>query len=88
MRSAKPWPKEWRWLRRTVRKPREPSVKYIKIDDPKILDISYDDYVPYFETSLAVREQVIRAELEYLNEKDFPRAKSTNQQDLFENSIV
>jgi NitT/TauT family transport system substrate-binding protein len=62
--------------------------KYIKIDDPKILDISYDDYVPYFETRLAVREQVIRAELEYLNEKDFPRAKSTNPKEFFDNSFV
>jgi ABC-type nitrate/sulfonate/bicarbonate transport systems, periplasmic components len=26
MRLAKPWPKEWRWLRRIMRKPREPSV--------------------------------------------------------------
>jgi len=44
--------------------------------------------VPYFETSLAVREQVIRAELEYLNEKDFPRAKSTNPKEFFDNSFV
>ena len=62
--------------------------KYIKIDDPKILDTSYDDYAPYFETNLAVREQVIRAELEYLNEKDFPRAKSTNPKEFFDNSFV
>jgi NitT/TauT family transport system substrate-binding protein len=62
--------------------------KYIKIDDPKVLEISYDDYVPYFETSLAVRDQVIRAELEYLNEKDSPRAKSTNPKEFFDNSFV
>src|SRR5262244_1711330 len=52
--------------------------KYIKIDDPKILDASYDAYAPYLETSLGVRDQVIRAELDYLNEKEFPRAKSAN----------
>jgi NitT/TauT family transport system substrate-binding protein len=62
--------------------------KYIKIDDPKILDTSYDDYAPYLETSLAVREQVIRAELDYLNEKEFPRAKSTNPKEFFDNSFI
>jgi len=62
--------------------------KYIKIDDPKILDTSYDDYAPYLETNLAVREQVIRAELDYLNEKDFPRAKSINPKEFFDNSFI
>jgi NitT/TauT family transport system substrate-binding protein len=62
--------------------------KYIKIDDPKILDTSYDDYAPYFETNLAVREQVIRAELDYLNEKESPRAKSTNPKEFFDNSFI
>jgi len=40
------------------------------------------------ETSLAVREQVIRAELDYLNEKEFPRAKSTNPKEFFDNSFI
>lgn len=62
--------------------------KYIKIDDPKILDTSYDDYAPYLETNLAVREQVIRAELDYVNEKEFPRAKSTNPKEFFDNSFI
>ena len=62
--------------------------KYIKSDDPKILDASYDDYAPYLETGLAVREQVIRAELDYLSEKDFPRAKNTNPKEFFDNSFI
>jgi NitT/TauT family transport system substrate-binding protein len=62
--------------------------KYVKIDDPKMLDASYDAYAPYLETNLAVRDQVIHAELDYLNEKEFPRAKSTNPKEFFDNSFV
>jgi hypothetical protein len=62
--------------------------KYAKVDDQKMLDASYDAYAPYLETSLAVRDQVIRAELDYLNEKEFPRAKSANPKEFFDNSFV
>ncbi len=62
--------------------------KYLKIDDPKMLDASYDGYVPYIETNLAVRDQVIRAELDYLSEKEFPQAKSANPKEFFDNSFV
>src|SRR5262249_8338824 len=55
-------------------------------DDQKMLDASYDAYAPYLETSLAVRDQVIRSELDYLNEKEFPRAKSANPKEFFDNS--
>ena len=62
--------------------------KFVKVDDPKIIDASYDAYAPYLETSLAVRDQVIRSELDYLDEKEFPKVKSANPRDFFENSIV
>jgi len=62
--------------------------KYLKIDDPKMLDASYDGYAPYIETNLAVRDQVIRAELDYLSEKEFPQAKSANAKEFFDNSFV
>jgi NitT/TauT family transport system substrate-binding protein len=62
--------------------------KYVKVDDPKMLDASYDAYAPYLETNLAVRDQVIHAELDYLNEKEFPRAKSANPKEFFDNSFV
>ena len=62
--------------------------KYVKVDDPKMLDAAYDAYAPYLETSLAVQEQVIRAELDYLNEKEFPKAKSANPREFFDNSFV
>jgi NitT/TauT family transport system substrate-binding protein len=62
--------------------------KYAKVDDPKTLDAAYDAYAPYFEMSLAVRDQVVRAELSYLNEKEFPHVKNANSRDYFDNSFV
>jgi ABC-type nitrate/sulfonate/bicarbonate transport system substrate-binding protein len=62
--------------------------KFLKVDDPKILDASYDGYAPYWEMSLAVRDQVIRAELDYLDEKEFPKAKNANPREFFDNSFV
>jgi NitT/TauT family transport system substrate-binding protein len=62
--------------------------KYLKIDDPKMLDASYDGYAPYIETSLALRDQVIRAELGYLDAKEFPQAKGSNPREFFDNSFV
>jgi len=62
--------------------------KYVKVDDPKILDASYDGYAPYWETSLAVRDPVIRAELDYLDAKEFPQAKNAIPREFFDNSFV
>ena len=62
--------------------------KYLKIDDSKMLDASYDGYAPYIETNLGVRDQVIRAELDYLSEKEFPQAKSANPKEFLDNSFV
>ena len=61
--------------------------KFAKVDDSKILDASYDAYAPYIETNL-VRDQVIRAELGYLDPKEFPQAKNANPRDFFDNSFV
>jgi NitT/TauT family transport system substrate-binding protein len=62
--------------------------KYVKADDPKILDASYEGYVPYWEMSLAVRDPVIRAELDYLDAKEFPQAKNAIPREFFDNSFV
>jgi NitT/TauT family transport system substrate-binding protein len=62
--------------------------KFVKVDDPKMLDASYDAYAPYWEMSLGVRDQVIRAELDYLNEKEFPQARNANPKEFFDNSFV
>jgi hypothetical protein len=43
--------------------------------DKLIVDAWYDAYAPYIESSLAARDQVIRAELGYLDPKEFPQAK-------------
>jgi len=62
--------------------------KYLKVDDPKILDASYDGYAPYWEMNLLVRDQVIRAELDYLDEKEFSKAKNANPREFSDNSFV
>ena len=48
----------------------------------------YNACAPYWEMSLAVRDQVIRAELDYLDEKEFPRAKNASPREFFDNSFV
>lgn len=62
--------------------------KHLKVSDPKVLDAAYDFYAPYLETKFAVRNDVIRAELDYLNEKEFPQLKIANTSDFFDNSFV
>jgi hypothetical protein len=62
--------------------------KFVKIDDQMMLDSAYDAYAPHWETSFAVRDQVIRADLGYLNEKEFPQAKRANTREFFDNSFV
>jgi hypothetical protein len=62
--------------------------KFVKIDDQTTLDDAYDAYAPHWETSFAVRDQVIWAELSYLNEKEFPQAKNANSREFFDNSFV
>lgn len=62
--------------------------KFVKVDDPKILDASYDAYAPYLETNLAVRDDVIRSELDYLDEKEFPKARSTKTREFYDNTFI
>jgi len=62
--------------------------QYVKVTDPEILDASYDAYAPYLEMSLAVRDQVIRAELDYLEAKEFSQARNANPREFFDNSFV
>ncbi|MBI2357635.1 MAG: ABC transporter substrate-binding protein [Deltaproteobacteria bacterium] len=62
--------------------------KYAKIDDPKMLDGTYDAFAPYWDNSLAVRPEVIRAQFDYLDEKEFPAARNTDPREFFDNSFV
>lgn len=62
--------------------------KYGKIDDPATIDGTYDAFAPYWAMSLAIRPEAIRAQLEYLDEKEFPNAKNADPKDFFDNSFV
>jgi len=62
--------------------------KFVKVDDPKILDASYDAYASYLETNLAVRDDVIRSELDYLDEKEFPKARSAKTREFYDNTFI
>ena len=73
---------------------RDPSVakkaisKYVKIDDPATIDGTYEAFAPYWAMSLAVRPEAIRAQFEYLDEKEFPNAKNANPREFYDNSFV
>jgi NitT/TauT family transport system substrate-binding protein len=62
--------------------------KYAKIDDPPTIDGTYDAFAPYWAMSLAVRAEAIRAQFDYLDEKEFPNVKNADPKDFFDNSFV
>ena len=62
--------------------------KYAKIDDGALIDGTYDAFAPYWAMSLAVRPEAIRAQFEYLDEKEFPNAKNADPRDFYDNSFV
>lgn len=62
--------------------------KYTSTDDPKILDGTYAAFAPFWDMSLAIRAEVIQAQFDYLDEKEFPQAKQANPGEFFDNSFV
>lgn len=62
--------------------------KYAQIDDPKMLDGTYDAFAPYWEMGLAVRAETIQAQFGYADEKEFPQAKNADAREFFDNSFV
>jgi NitT/TauT family transport system substrate-binding protein len=62
--------------------------KYVKIDDPATIDGTYEAFAPYWAMSLAVRPEAIRAQFEYLDEKEFPNAKNADPREFYDNSFV
>lgn len=60
----------------------------LKIDDPKMVDDTYEVFSPYWMTSLGVREEAIQAHFDSLEEKEFPNAKNANAKDFIDNSFV
>lgn len=78
----------------TVLSRQNPSVakkaiaKYSDIDDPKVIDGTYEQFAPYWEARLAVRNESIQGQLMYLDEKEFPRAKEARASDFIDNSFA
>jgi len=62
--------------------------KYGKIEDPAAVAGTYDAFAPYWAPSLGVRPEAIKAQFEYLDEKEFPNAKSADPKDFYDNSFV
>ena len=73
---------------------KEPAVakkaigKYVKIDDGPTIDGTYDAFAPYWAMSLAVRPEAIKAQFEYIDEKEFPNVKTADPKDFYDNSFV
>jgi len=62
--------------------------KYTDSDDAKIIDGTYEQFSPYWDAALAVRSEPIQGQLNYLEEKDFPRVKDARPADFFDNSFA
>ncbi len=73
---------------------KDPSVakktiaKYGQIEDPKLIEGTYEQFSPYWEMSLHVRADAIQAQFSYMDEKEFPQAKNADAKDFFDNSFV
>lgn len=63
-------------------------MKYAQIEEPRLVDGSYDMFAPYWAMSLAVRPEAIQAQFGYLDEKEFPNAKDSDPKEFFDNSFV
>jgi len=53
-----------------------------------MIDDTYEQFAPYWDTGLAMKSESVQAQLSYLGEKEFPRAKDARPADFFENSFV
>ena len=62
--------------------------KYAKIQDAPTIDGTYDAFAPYWAMSLGVRPEAIKAQFDYLDEKEFANAKNTDPKDFYDNSYV
>src|SRR5262249_47254181 len=62
--------------------------KYVKIEDAPTVDGTYDAFAPYWAMSLAVQPEAIRAQFDYIDEKEFPNAKNADPREFFDNSFV
>ena len=74
--------------RRDVALTKKAIAKYTQTNDTRLIDETYDSYVPYWPMNLGVQREAIQAGLSYLDEKQFPRAKSADAREFFDNSFV
>jgi NitT/TauT family transport system substrate-binding protein len=59
--------------------------KYTETDDAKIIDGTYEQFSPYWESNIAVRPEPVQGQLSYLDEKEFPRVRDARPADFIEN---
>jgi len=62
--------------------------KYAKIEDPPTLDGTYDSFAPYWAMNMIIRPEAIRAQFDYLDEKEFPNARNADPKEFIDNSFV
>jgi len=62
--------------------------KYTDSDDVKIIDGTYEQFSPYWDAALAAHSEPIQGQLNYLDEKDFPRAKEARPADFIDNTFA
>jgi len=62
--------------------------KYGQIDDPKMVDGTYEQFAPYWDMNLRVRGDAIQAQFNYMDEKEFPQAKNADPKEFIDNSFV
>lgn len=49
---------------------------------------TYDAFAPYWAMSLGVRPEAISGQFDYIDEKQFPKAKSADPKEFYDNSFV
>jgi NitT/TauT family transport system substrate-binding protein len=62
--------------------------KFIKTDDGKIIDDTYDFYAPFFVSELALKPEQLQTWFSYLDEKEYPQAAKARPGDFYDNSFV
>ncbi|HEY7168281.1 MAG TPA: ABC transporter substrate-binding protein [Candidatus Binatia bacterium] len=62
--------------------------KYAKIEDGPTLDGTYESFAAYWAMNLTIRPEAIRAQFDYLDEKEFPNARSADPKEFIDNSFV
>jgi NitT/TauT family transport system substrate-binding protein len=62
--------------------------KYAKIEDSATIDGTYEAFAPYWAMSLAVRAEAVQGQFDYLDEKEFSKAKTADPKEFYDNSLV